>query len=78
MPQTTAPIEERHLVLIAAAVSAVCGENARILGIAPKEAPERNDWSHTGRVQIHGSHRPAQEPGPLRSLVNRDTGVTTK
>ncbi|HVX66790.1 MAG TPA: hypothetical protein VHA11_09325 [Bryobacteraceae bacterium] len=75
--ETTVPIEERHRVLIAAAVAAVCGENARILGIAPARST-RNAWTVAGRVTIHRSHRPSGTPGSARLLAKQDPGATTK
>jgi hypothetical protein len=78
MPETTVVIEERQRVLIAAAVAAVCGEHARILGIAPAAAATRNAWTLAGRITIHNSHRPSGTPGSARLLAKQDPGANRK
>ena len=50
-------IPEHHRVLIAAAVAAVCGPEARVIRAAPAEAEaEATDWARLGRMAIHHSH----------------------
>ncbi len=77
MPDNTPPIERRHLVLIAAAVGAVCGENARILGIAPAGQPRADAWTRSGRATIHNSHRPGRRSGIERAVAKAHPGATT-
>jgi len=78
MPETTARIEHRHLVLVVAAVAAVCGENARILGIVPAVATAGNAWTHAGRLSIQGSHRTGRPAFALRTLAKPYPGAPTK
>jgi hypothetical protein len=73
MPEKTVLPDEHHRVLIAAAVAAVCGENARILGIAPAEVKARNAWTIAGRINLQSSHRPAKPARPWQG-----PGVTKK
>ncbi len=48
-------IPEHHRILIAAAVAAVCGPDARILHAAPAQT-ETGAWARLGRMAIHYSH----------------------
>ena len=48
-------IPEHHRVLIAAAVAAVCGPNARVLRAVPLQT-EAGGWARFGRMAIHHSH----------------------
>ncbi len=52
------PISERHRILIAAAVAAVCGPTARVLSIKPAASlpPPANAWTRQGRLAVKSSH----------------------
>ncbi|MGE5486333.1 MAG: hypothetical protein ACM3ZB_00760 [bacterium] len=70
----TTEIPSHHLALIAAAVAAVCGENASIAGIEPAQ----NAWARTGRLAIHTSHaRPGRE-GVGRLPAKQHPGANKK
>jgi hypothetical protein len=73
----SAAIPQHHLAIIAAAVAAFCGENARILAIHSDHAAE-NPWGRSGRVGIHGSHNPRVNEGIERLLTKQNPGVTKK
>ncbi len=69
-----APVPERHRVLIAAAVAAVVGPGARILGIMPASA-EPAAWTRSGRAAIHGSHNWSRGSSAIRSLASSGPGA---
>jgi hypothetical protein len=71
-------VPKEHRVLIAAAVAAVCGANARILGVVPVEAAARNQWGRLGRIAIHGSHSLPRKDGITRLLAKQDPGARKK
>lgn len=48
-------IPEHHRILIAAAVAAVCGPDARVIGAVPLQI-EAGAWARFGRTAIHHSH----------------------
>jgi hypothetical protein len=48
-------IPEHHRVLIAAAVAALCGPDARVLRAVPLQF-ETGAWARSGRMAIHRSH----------------------
>jgi hypothetical protein len=87
MPETTVSeadgsvrsgsVPQHHLAIIAAAVAAFCGENARILAIHPGHAPG-NPWGLSGRVGIQGSHNPRVHEGIARLLTKQNPGATRK
>jgi hypothetical protein len=87
MPETTVSqadgtgrpggVPQHHLVIIAAAVAALCGENARILAIHSSHA-SGNPWGLSGRVAIQGSHNPRVHEGIERLLTKQNPGVTKK
>jgi hypothetical protein len=54
-----ATINERHRILIAAAVAAVCGPAARVLSIKPSvrsAAASPSAWTRQGRIAVQSSH----------------------
>jgi len=56
-----APIAPEILAVIAAAVSMVCGPNARIAGVQPAVATDETIaqlWALEGRRALHSTHRP--------------------
>ncbi len=64
------PSWERHKVIIAAAVVAVVGKNARITGIRP--APAFNPWAaQSRRLAIQTSQNLANRRGASRVLPER-------
>jgi hypothetical protein len=77
MPETTV-IPSHHLALIAAAVAAVCGKGASILGIAPVETAVENAWGRSGRIAIHDSHRMPGRGGIARQVAKQNPGATKK
>jgi hypothetical protein len=63
MNETFPPtIPEHHRILIAAAVAAVCGPDARVLGAVPVQT-DADTWTRLGRMAIHHSHSLAGRDG---------------
>jgi hypothetical protein len=61
---------EQHRVIVAAAVAAVVGKNARITGIRP--APAINPWAaQSRRLAVQASQNLANRRGTLRALPER-------
>jgi hypothetical protein len=48
--------QQRHRVIIAAAVAAVLGERARVRRITETRGPSHSAWVRQGRAEIHASH----------------------
>jgi hypothetical protein len=74
----SAILPDHHLAIIAAAVAAVCGDGAHILGIVPVEARAANAWGRSGRMAIHNSHRMPRRDGIARLLAKQDPGATNR
>jgi hypothetical protein len=66
------------MVLVAAAVAAVCGEGTRILGISPVAEGAQSKWGRWGRLAIHGSHSLPGRDGIGRLLAKQDPGARKK
>jgi len=64
----------RHRVLIAAAVAALFGEHASILGIHAAETGSPAEWTRHGRASLQNSHR-LEWTLAARSLARHDPGA---
>jgi hypothetical protein len=53
---TPAQIPQRHMVVIAAAVAAVCGPGARTRQIRAVNHPVSSTWARQGRMVLQQSH----------------------
>jgi len=56
-------MNEHHRVVIAAAVAAVLGKQARVRRIRALDYKVSNRWARQGRMVVHSSHNPALERG---------------
>jgi hypothetical protein len=66
-------IPEHHRVLIAAAVAAVCGPDALIVGALPISL-ELGDWARLGRIAVQSSHSLPGRDGLARLGPKHDRG----
>jgi hypothetical protein len=65
--ETQQAIDDRHRILIAAAVAALVGSPFRILEINPAEGPSETGWKHCGRI-----------PAATRAVLRRCIPIRTK
>lgn len=64
----------RHRVIIAAAVAAMFGENARILAIYAADKGSPAEWTRHGRASLQNSHT-LEWALAARSLAGHDPGA---
>ncbi len=68
-----ADIPAHHLVVIAAAVAAALGADARVTGVRPS-----GFWTRLGRRAVQASHNLLRGPSPVRSLARPDPGANRR